>query len=195
MLERKFDITMKDSWRESVCFDILRPERRFFRCYNRPMSDEKHPVTYPPEQTVLEQTCQAPLAEIALRGLRLYNQGEYFEAHESLEAAWRQDQTPGRELYQGVLQVGIAYLQIERGNYNGALKMFLRARQWLDPLPDQCRGVDVAQLRKDAQNAQAALKALGRERIGEFDRTLFKPVFFHISSSTNLNQEALNGIL
>ncbi len=146
------------------------------------MLDETHAETYPRGQAVLEQTCQAPLSQMALQGLQLYNQGEYFEAHEALEAAWRRDQTPGRELYQGVLQVGIAYLQIERGNYNGALKMFLRARQWLDPLPDQCRGVEVKQLRQDAQRAQAVLKALGRERIAEFDRTLFKPVIFHIPS-------------
>jgi predicted metal-dependent hydrolase len=146
------------------------------------MLDETHSATYPAGQAALEQTCQASLSEMALRGLRLYNQGEYFEAHEALEAAWRQDQTPGRELYQGILQVGIACLQIERGNYNGALKMFLRARQWLDPLPDRCRGVEVAQLRQDAQRAQAALKALGGERIGQFDRALFRPVIFHIPS-------------
>lgn len=136
------------------------------------------PVPYPPERPILERTCQAPLSEKALEGLRLYNQGEYFEAHEALEAAWRQDHTPGRELYQGILQVGIAYLQIQHGNYNGALKMFLRAPQWLDPLPDCCRGVQVAQLRRDAERAQAALRALGREHIAEFDRTLFRPVIF-----------------
>jgi predicted metal-dependent hydrolase len=146
------------------------------------MLDETHSLNCPPEPAVLEQICQAPLSQKALQGLQLYNQGKYFEAHEALEAAWRQDQTVGRELYQGILQVGIAYLQIERSHYNGALKMFLRARKWLDPLPDQCRGVEVAQLRQDAQRAQAALKALGRERIGEFDHTLFKPVIFYIPS-------------
>ena len=142
------------------------------------MLNEAHTMIYPPNRTVLEQTCQVPLPELALLGLQLYNQGDYFEAHEALEAAWRQDQTPGRELYQGILQVGIAYLQIERGNYRGALKMFLRARRWLDPLPDQCRGVHVAQLRQDAQRAEAALRALGREQMAEFDRTLFRPAIY-----------------
>jgi predicted metal-dependent hydrolase len=162
----------------SGCFYFLSQKEGFFRCYNQPMLDENQTKIYPPDETVLELTCQAPLSEMARQGLRLYNQGEYFEAHEALEAAWRQDQTPGRELYQGILQVGIAYLQIERGNYIGALKMFLRARQWLDPLPDQCRGVQVAQLRQDAQRAEAALRALGREWIAEYDRKLFKPVIF-----------------
>jgi uncharacterized protein len=169
---------MKDSGGESGCLCFLSQIEVFFRCYNHPMADETLTKTYPPNRPTLEQTCLAPLSEIALRGLQLYNQGEYFEAHEVLEAAWRQDQTRGRELYQGILQVGIAYLQIERGNYTGALKMFHRARRWLDPLPDRCRGVQVEQLRQDAQRAQAALKALGRDRMAEFDHALFRPVVF-----------------
>ncbi len=167
---------MKGSRRKSGCSYFLSQKEIFFRCYNHPMAEETLTPIYPPDFPTLEQTCRAPLSELAQRGVQLYNQGEYFEAHEVLEAAWRQDQTPGRELYQGILQVGIAYLQIERGNYTGALKMFQRARRWLDPLPDQCRGVHVAQLRQDALSAQAALKALGRERMAEFDRTLFRPV-------------------
>lgn len=120
--------------------------------------------------------CQAPLSALALDGIALYNRGEFFEAHETLEHAWNAESGPARELYRGLLQVAVAYLQIERGNYNGALKMFLRQRQWLDPLPDVCRGVDVAQLRADARAARAALEALGPERIAEFDRGLFKPL-------------------
>jgi hypothetical protein len=54
--------------------------------------------------------------------------------------------------------------------------MFLRLRQWLDPLPDECRGVNVALLREQALAARAELEALGPDRIGEFDRALMKPV-------------------
>jgi len=50
---------------------------------------------------------------------------------------------PVRELYRAILQVGIAYYQIERGNHRGALKMLLRSVQWLAMLPDRCQGIDV----------------------------------------------------
>jgi uncharacterized protein len=126
----------------------------------------------------LEQACQEPLSELALRGLEEFNRGEYFEAHELLELAWNEDQGPARELYRGILQVGVAYLQIERGNYNGALKMFLRMRQWIDPLPPVCRGIDVAGLREDANRVYQALLELGPEGIAHFDRSLFKPVHY-----------------
>lgn len=126
----------------------------------------------------LEEACYQPLSEVAVRGLEEFNHGEYFEAHETLETAWNADDTPGRELYRAILQVAVAYLQIERSNYRGAMKMFLRLRQWIDPLPDFCRGVNVEQLRADAGKVQEALLKLGEEHIGEFDRSLFKPVLY-----------------
>ena len=130
------------------------------------------------DYTALEATCQIPLSAKALHGLELFNQSEYFEAHEILEEAWNEDDSPGRELYRAILQVAVAYLQIQRGNYNGALKMFLRMRQWIDPLPDVCRGVDVERLRQDSFTVYKHLVDLGGQRIIEFDKRLLKTVKF-----------------
>lgn len=116
-----------------------------------------------PDQEALASECQKPLHPRAVRGLEHFNAGEYFEAHEELEAAWNADPTPARALYQGVLQVAVAYLQIERNNPDGAKKIFLRSRQWLCPLPDTCRGVDVKQLKEDAEEVEQALKEEGIE--------------------------------
>jgi len=119
---------------------------------------------------------EGELSEKAKHGIALFNRGEYFESHEELEHAWNDEQGAGRELYRAILQIAVAYLQIQRRNYNGAIKMFLRARQWIDPLPDVCKGVDIAQLRNDAANARATLEALGAERINEFDLATLKPI-------------------
>lgn len=129
-----------------------------------------------PDYAAIGAACQEPLSALAVRGLEEFNRGEYFEAHESLEEAWNEDETAGRELYRAILQVAVAYLQIERRNYNGAMKMFLRVRQWIDPLPDWCRGVDVAQLRWDAAQVHAALLESGAAGIEQFDRRLLRPV-------------------
>ena len=90
-----------------------------------------------------------------------------------------QDATPGRALYQGILQVAVAYLLIERGNYAGTLKMFQRAQRWLEPLPGHCRGVDVETLRQDAYQVQQTILGLGKERLKDFNRSLFRPVEAH----------------
>lgn len=130
--------------------------------------------------TGLQEACQLPLSDLALMGIDLFNRQQFFEAHEKLEEAWNDDQTPGRELYRAILQVAVAYLQIQRQNYTGAVKMFLRLRQWIEPLPDSCRGVDVERLRLDAQAVYNQLTESGREKISEFDQNLFKPLVYQM---------------
>lgn len=131
-----------------------------------------------PDQDAIAEACAGELSELAREGIRLFNAGEYFEAHEVLEHAWNEDTSPARELYRAILQVAVAYLQIERGNYRGAVKMFLRMRQWFALLPDVCLGVDVMGLQQAARAVEERLLALGEERMGELDRGLFQPVRF-----------------
>jgi predicted metal-dependent hydrolase len=120
--------------------------------------------------------CQGELHPMAIKGIELFDAGQYWEAHEALEAAWKEEHGPVRHLYQGILQVGVVYLQIERNNFVGMAKMFERSKKWLRPWPDQCRGVDVAQLRADVAAAVAAAGALGPDNLQTFDRSLFKKI-------------------
>lgn len=83
---------------------------------------------------------------------------------------------PERDLYQGILQIGIAYYQIKRGNYRGGIKMFRRGQQNLFQLPDTMLGVNLVQFRLDAQEAESALRSLGPDEIGKFDQDLFKAI-------------------
>jgi predicted metal-dependent hydrolase len=124
----------------------------------------------------LPGACAGQLHPQALRGIQLFNEGHYWEAHEALEAAWRDEGGPARHLYKGILQAGVMYLQIERRNYLGMAKMYERCKKWLRPWPPVCRGVDVAQLRADAAAAAAEARRLGPERLGEFDMGLLKQV-------------------
>jgi hypothetical protein len=43
-------------------------------------------------------------------------------------------------------------------------------------LPDICRGINFAKLKRDANNVYKALIELGPEGIEDFDRDLFQPV-------------------
>jgi predicted metal-dependent hydrolase len=130
------------------------------------------------DTALLTQTCDEPISRLAIQGIELFNRGEYFEAHEVLEEAWKEDKTAGRDLYRSILQVAVAYYQIERGNYVGAMKMFLRVRRWIDQLPGLCRGVQVERLRRDAARVRQRLFELGPDNIGAFETKLFKPVIY-----------------
>jgi hypothetical protein len=126
--------------------------------------------------TVPSADCTAPLHPHAAQGLRLFNVGKYFEAHEALEIAWLEETGKVRDLYRGILQVGVAYLHITRGNYHGAVKVHGRSKKWLKDFPPVCRGIHVGELRDDAEAVIAALQHLGIERIGEFDMNLLMPI-------------------
>lgn len=120
--------------------------------------------------------CSAPLHPQAKLGLRLFNAGEYFEAHEALEDAWNAENGQVRELYRGVLQIAVVYLHVTRRNYNGAVKVYARSQRWLEDWPDICRGIDVGKLRRDAEAVINEVKRLGTEKISDFDNSLLKPV-------------------
>jgi hypothetical protein len=100
-----------------------------------------------PDRRSLEEACVGLLSAKAVRGIEHINSGEYFEAHEELEHAWMEAGEAEGYLYRALLQVAVALLQVERHNPRGARKMLLRVRQWLDPLPARCRGVDLGAVR------------------------------------------------
>lgn len=124
------------------------------------------PVEYP-------DGWEDPLSEPARRGIEAFNRRQYFEQHEYLEAAWLAEPRAVREMYQGILQVGVACLQIERGHWPGAIKMFRRGLPRLRTLPPVCQGVDLAALRSAAAAIHAEITALGPERLAEFDQDKF----------------------
>jgi predicted metal-dependent hydrolase len=124
----------------------------------------------------LECQCDQPLPPLAVQGVAKFNAGEYYPQHDLFEEQWVNTSGPVRDLYRAILQVGVAYYQIERGNYRGALKMLLRSVQWLALLPDVCQGVDVKQLREDSYRVRAELEAMRPQDIGQFDRRLLRPV-------------------
>ncbi len=124
----------------------------------------------------LHCACQGALPARAIEGIQQFNRGEYYRQHDLFEAEWVETPGPVRDLYRAILQVGVAYYQIERGNFRGALKMLQRSVQWLYLLPNTCQGVDVAGLRRDSYAVRAELQRLGPAGLADFDRRLLKPV-------------------
>ncbi len=120
--------------------------------------------------------CAGGLHPRAVEGLRLFNQGEYWHAHEALESAWLDEHGEARHLYRGVLQIAVTYLHITRRNYAGAVKVYGRSKRWLDPFPETCCGLHLGQLRRDAAVVMAEVLRLGPGHIDQVDLGLLKPV-------------------
>lgn len=123
-----------------------------------------------------DDPCNEPLPEGVLRGLEEFNAGQYFEQHETLELVWRAELRPVRDLYRGVLQIGVGCLQVERGNAIGALKMIDRAVKWLQPFRPACQGIEVDRLLEDTARLRDEIERRGADQIERVDRRLFPRV-------------------
>ena len=113
--------------------------------------------------------CDESPPPLLLEGIAQFNRGEYFEQHETLELLWRAEPREVRRLYQGILQIGVAFHHLRRRNHHGTVYMLTRGAQYLTPFSPRCQGVDVEGLLKDAAAALKAVDQLGPERLDQFD--------------------------
>ena len=116
--------------------------------------------------------CREPAPVLLLQGIEEFNRGEYFEQHETLERLWREETREIRRLYQGILQIGVAFHHLRRLNHHGAVYMLTRGPNYLRPFAPECQGIDVAALLDAAARALAEVERLGPARLNEFDWTL-----------------------
>src|SRR5580704_11888987 len=74
-----------------------------------------------------------------------------------------------RRLYQGILQIGVAFHHLRRLNHHGTVYMLTRGAGYLAPFAPSCQGVDVAALIGDAAAALAEIERLGPDRLADFN--------------------------
>src|SRR5471030_2931314 len=104
-----------------------------------------------------------------LEGIAQFNRGEYFEQHETLELLWRAERRDLRCLYQGILQIVVAFHHLRKLNHHGTVYMLTRGSNYLRPFAPSCQRVDVAALLRAAAAALAEVDRLGPTRLAEFD--------------------------
>ena len=114
-------------------------------------------------------TCSDPPPAALIAGIEQFNAREFYECHETLEAIWLAEAGDIRKLYQGILQVGVAFYHLGRANYRGATSLLETGITYLRSFAPGCMGVDVQQLIDDSIHCYAQLQWLGRERLDQFD--------------------------
>ncbi len=114
-----------------------------------------------------ERCRRAPPPEL-LKGIHEFNEGKFFEQHETLELLWRAERGEIRALYQGILHVGVGFYHLQHGNFHGAVTKLGTGIAMLEHFQPSCMRVDVARLVKEARVARETLLRLGESRIQEF---------------------------
>jgi hypothetical protein len=107
------------------------------------------------------ERCAEPPSAALLHAVAQFNAGEFWEAHETLEELWRHEEDAVRSLYQGILQVGVGFHHLLRGNYHGATAKLRAGLDRLAPYGPVCRGVDVAGLAAAAERRLRILLEAG----------------------------------
>jgi uncharacterized protein len=120
--------------------------------------------------------CSGPPPADLLKGIHEFNEGEFFEQHETLETLWRATDSDIRYLYQGILLVGVGFYHLGRGNHHGAQAKLAAGIAMLEWFAPTCQRVDVADLIARTKPCLKQVRALGRERLSEFDRSLIPQV-------------------
>jgi hypothetical protein len=93
-----------------------------------PAHTYEHKQKYPPEY---------------LRGIDLFNAGEYYECHEVLEDIWVISCGQEKLFYQGIIMAAVAFYDYEVGRFGAARTMHRKAKERLEQLPDRFMSVDV----------------------------------------------------
>jgi uncharacterized protein len=123
------------------------------------------------ESADLATACAAPAPPELLRAIHEFNDGEFFEQHETLELLWRATPEEIRHMYEGILQIGVGMHHLfNKRNFHGAAVKLDHGIRLLEAFPPVCHGVDVQRLRQDATAARQHVLELGPEKLDRFDR-------------------------
>ncbi|HTL46726.1 MAG TPA: DUF309 domain-containing protein [Verrucomicrobiae bacterium] len=66
----------------------------------------------------------------------LFNEEKFFEAHEVLEALWREENGEARDFYQGLIQIAAAFVHYQKNNPAGYEALVESASAYLQPYDD-----------------------------------------------------------
>ena len=76
-------------------------------------------------------------------GIRLFNEGLFFECHDVLEDFWTEQTCVERPVFQGLIQAAVALFHFEEGNLGGARRMYFSSRANLCGFPAVVGGMDL----------------------------------------------------
>jgi|SRR5262245_5902077 len=94
-----------------------------------------------------------------IKGIEEFNQGLFFECHETLEEIWLEERGEDRKFYQGIIQIAAGYFKLEQGVPAGALKLWRTGIEKIEPYGPVYLGINVESLVNAVKAHLAELEA------------------------------------
>ncbi len=114
-----------------------------------------------------------------IKGIDQFNQGLFFECHETLEEIWLEEHGEDRKFYQGIIQIAAGYFKLEQGVPAGAIKLWHTGLEKLEPYAPVYLGIDVESFVRAVKKNLTELKAVHQK--GEECTTLNIPLLMRVS--------------
>jgi predicted metal-dependent hydrolase len=103
-------------------------------------------------------------------GWRLFNDREFWHAHEAWESVWKRRGEESRIFFQGIIQLAAAYhLLVVKKRYRGTMRNFEKAEEKLRLFPDPFLRVDVSRLLNAVDQARKEINRIGEQHLEQFD--------------------------
>jgi len=89
-----------------------------------------------------------------LEAVALFNAGDWYACHDSLEELWHETAGAMRPVLQGILQIAVGQLHLSRANQRGAVILTGEGLGRLQRCPEQALGLDLQALRVQPRLAE-----------------------------------------
>lgn len=128
-------------------------------------------------------------------GIRLFNEGLFFEAHDAWEAIWHETRDRRREqFYRAIIQGAVTLELLRRGRAIGVRQVFVSCLELFKGLPDVFMGVDIpAYIAMLRHTVQPALDDLETRHIQIDPARLFTITLQYDPFTESRNGEAADG--
>lgn len=82
-------------------------------------------------------------------GIRLFNRGDFFSAHDVFEKLWLESDKTEKQLLQGLVQLSVGCFHLISGNYKGAFSQLSKGKDKLKNYLPSCKNINLEFLISD----------------------------------------------
>jgi len=128
------------------------------------------------------QDCLKAAPAALITSIEQFNQGGYYECHDILEELWMAESRPIRDLYKGILQIGVAFYHLQHKRYRPVVTLLQRGSGYVRAFAPTCMGLDLDQLLADAGRCLSEVERLGPDGVNGFDWSGVPKILYKDSS-------------
>jgi uncharacterized protein len=102
------------------------------------------------------------------QGVREFQQGQFYECHDTLEALWIEAQEPNKTFLQGILQIAVACYHLGNQNWRGAVILLGEGMRRLSPYQPDYGSIDINHLLDTSSALLSRLQTAGPEGVAQY---------------------------